>query len=114
MFAVPLNDTPPIVRAVCKAVAVLALPVKVPVTLPVKFPAKVLVMSKTAAPAPAPSVKTAFVVPAGTVALAPDPCDKITVCDVVLLTQYSFRAVLGATETVFVPLGVPVKTNTAN
>ncbi len=50
MFAVPSNDTPPIVRAVCKAVAVAAFPVDepdepvtFPVTLPVRFPINPLV-----------------------------------------------------------------------
>ena len=45
MFAVPSNDTPPIVLAFASAVAVAALPVHdpdeplvLPVTLPVKFP----------------------------------------------------------------------------
>ena len=38
MLAVPLNDTPPIVLAVCSAVAVPALPDTLPVTSPVRLP----------------------------------------------------------------------------
>jgi len=48
MFPVPSNETPPMFRAVCNAVAVAALPVVepelpevLPVTLPVRFPSNV-------------------------------------------------------------------------
>ena len=47
IFAVPSKDTPPILRAVCKAVAVAALPVvepDVPETLPVTFPTRFAVI----------------------------------------------------------------------
>ena len=42
MFAEPSKDTPPIVLAVPRAVAVDALPVTAPVTLPTKVAFKVL------------------------------------------------------------------------
>jgi hypothetical protein len=51
IFAVPSNETPAIVRAVCNTVAVAALPVVLPllpltfpVTLPVRFPENVPVV----------------------------------------------------------------------
>ena len=40
MFALPSNDTPPIVLAVASVVAVSALPVTLPIRLAVRFPVK--------------------------------------------------------------------------
>jgi hypothetical protein len=80
-------------------------------TLPI---AKVFVMSDTAAPTPPPFVNTTREVLGAMLTVAPEPCDKITVCAVLLRTKYSFCAVFGSIETVFVPLGVPVNTSTAN
>ena len=44
MLALPLNETPPMVLAVCRVVAVLALPVTAPVTLPSRLATNVPVV----------------------------------------------------------------------
>jgi len=115
VFSVAVDDAVKVVKAPLEAVvAPTVVPSIVPpeiATLPI---AKVFVMSDTAAPTPPPFVNTTREVLGAMLTVAPEPCDKITVCAVLLRTKYSFCAVFGSIETVFVPLGVPVNTSTAN
>ena len=123
MFAEPSNDTPPIVLAVARAVAVSALPVTLPVTLPTKVAFKDLFMFHLSsadvyvnvadAPStviPAPLAAAASAAPCATVMLRSATVNVVELTVDVVPCTVRFPVTVKASLTCTIPVPLPANT----